>query len=91
MEFKYIMFDKIRYILFCMSIEHVQMRDALRKEIGECRVTGAGFAQIIMRSDGECQVKCYGRSESLDIGPGDRDAKIIHNIAANNIGYGGSL
>jgi len=88
MEFKYIMFDKIKYVLFPPSIEHVQMRDALRKELGACNVTSAAFVQFTTRPDGELIVDCFGHSNSLGIGFGERDAKIIHNMAVNTVGFG---
>lgn len=84
MELKYIMIDKMKYVLFCHAIQHVQMRDALAKEFGACNVTSAGFVEI---SDGS--VYCFGRSESLDIDSDPvRDAHIISRVAEGSCGMG---
>lgn len=88
MEFKYIMFNRVTYVLFSVGIEHITMRDALKKELGECKVTSAGFAQFLRGPDGQTIVKCFGESNSLKIPCDDRDSKIIHNMATNAMGFG---
>lgn len=88
MEFKYIMFNRVTYVLFSVGIEHITMRDALKKELGECKVTSAGFVQIMRGPEGQVTVECFGESNSLKIAAGERDARIIHTMATNAVGYG---
>lgn len=82
MEFKYIIIDRIRPVLFAHGIEHID-------EANKRNVTSAGFVQIMVTPAGGLSVRCFGRSESLNIDSEPaRDSNIITRIAANSMGLG---
>jgi hypothetical protein len=75
MEFKYILIDRIKTVLFSHAIEHVD-------EANGRNVTSAGFCRIGVDAVGKLYVECFGRSTSLDIDSNpERDAVIIRKIA----------
>ena len=75
MEFKYIIIDRTKTVLFNHAIEHAY-------EANGRYVTSAGFCRIGVDAVGQLFVECFGRSTSLgiDSNPG-RDAVIIRKIA----------
>ena len=81
MEFKYIIIDRVKCVLFSHGIEHID-------EANGRNVTSAGFVKIWHDGNG-LTVECFGRSESLNIdGKYERDARIIWTMAANMVGMG---
>lgn len=81
MEFKYIIVDRVKMVLFSHGIEHID-------EANGRNVTSAGFCQIWSDETG-VGVRCFGRSTSLDIDSNpQRDAVIIKKIAIEMSGAG---
>lgn len=67
MEFKYLIIDKIKPVIFAHGIEHID-------EANGRNVTSAGFVRILPGGD----VECFGRSTSLNIDSQPvRDQRII--------------
>ena len=96
MEFKYIIIDRVKAVLFAHGIEHID-------EANGRNVTSAGFVRITacISSSGHnnselwensapvITVMCFGRSTSLNIDSNpDRDSKIIRKIAEQCMGMG---
>jgi hypothetical protein len=71
MDWKYVVFRKNYPILLPPSLTHSDLK-ALEQNLGP--ITSAGFVQI--ESGG---IFCYGKSESLGVESGPRDAKIIES------------
>lgn len=77
LEFKYIIIDRVKYVLFAHGIEHID-------EAKGRNVTSAGFCRIGVDNVDKLFVECFGRSESLNIDSNpERDAKVIRKIAEN--------
>ena len=75
-SFKYIIIDRVKYVLFAHGIEHID-------EANGRNVTSAGFCDIYVDENG-INIRCHGRSESLNIPSNPvRDAAIISKIASN--------
>lgn len=80
MKIKYLMMDNLGYfgtndgyVLFPELENHVAMSKKLG---GKEHVTGAGFVRFLEK-EGRIIANCYGKSESLNIGVGENDSKII--------------
>lgn len=89
MEFKYIILDKTKAMLFNHSIEHAHAAAGPLATHEHKRVTSAGFCQLRV-INGQGYVKCFGESDSLGIGSDnhERDAMLILKIAQGMMGVG---
>lgn len=83
MALKYVMFDKCMPVVFGEYFTHAEVAQRLRRLAAESfqsptsegQITGAGFVS----GDGEEWV-AYGRSESLNLDPGENDSKILTRV-----------
>jgi hypothetical protein len=75
LEFKYIIVDRVKYVLFAHGIEHID-------EANGRNVTSAGFCRIGVDNVGKLFIECFGRSESLNIDSNPvKDERIIMKVA----------